>query len=47
MSVRRKLRTELDRTQEETPDWVNRWTALAALTVIYTLVGTALRTQPV
>jgi hypothetical protein len=46
MSVRERLRTEVD-WAEETPDWVNRWTALTALTVLYILVGTALRTQPV
>jgi hypothetical protein len=45
MSVREKLRIELDWAQEETPDWVNKWTALTALTALYTLVGTALQTQ--
>jgi len=45
MSVREKLQTELGWTEEDPPDWVNKWTALTALIVLYTLVGTALQTQ--
>jgi hypothetical protein len=45
MSTREKLlQTKRDYwTGEETPKWANRWTALTALLILYSLLGVALQ----